>query len=138
MKKNSNSTYLIPILAIGIIGGLVVYLLQIESQPNWKIITIIVLTLSLLIIPLQRSYQRAHDRKHNIPPEDEMSRMLEVYSGAYAFRYSMMSWFTIFLLRNYFLDPEEMLGVGILAAGAIYGLTWLYFKRNGIPYEDQN
>ncbi len=138
MVKNSNTIYLLPILAACVIGGFAFYFLEFEPMLSWKMITIISLALLLLSIPLYRSYRHAQDRRKNIPLEDEMSRHLEIHAGAYAFRYSMMSWFAIFVFRDKFPDSEEMLGIGIMAAAAIYGLTWLYFKQNGIPHADQN
>jgi len=138
MVKNSNTIYLLPILAACVIGGFAFYFLEFEPMLSWKMITIISLALLLLSIPLYRSYRNARDKRKNIPLEDEMSRHLEIHAGAYAFRYSMISWFAIFLLRDKFPDSEEMLSIGIMAAAAIYGLVWLYFKRNGIPHADQN
>ena len=138
MSKKSNSIYLVPILAACVIGGFAFYFVEFEPVLSWKMITILTLALLLLSIPIYRSYKNAQDQKQNIPLEDEMSRQLEIHAGAYAFRYSMMSWFAIFLLRNNFPDAEEMLGIGIMAAAAIYGITWLYFKRNGIPRANQD
>jgi len=138
MVKNSNTIYLLPILAACVIGGFAFYFLEFEPMLSWKMVTIISLALLLLSIPLYRSYRNARDKRKNIPLEDEMSRHLEIHAGAYAFRYSMISWFAIFLLRDKFPDSEEMLSIGIMAAAAIYGLVWLYFKRNGIPHADQN
>ena len=136
MSKKSNSIYLVPILAACVTGGIALYMLEFEPTLNWKMTAIIFLSLLLLVIPLYRSYRKAQDTKKNIPLEDEMSRLLEIHAGAYSFRYSMMSWFAIFILRDKFPDTEEMLGIGIMAAAAIYGLTWLNFKRNGIPHAD--
>ncbi|MBT3229919.1 MAG: hypothetical protein HOD43_01570 [Candidatus Marinimicrobia bacterium] len=138
MSKNSCSLFLVPILALCVIGGFAFYLLEYEPMLSFKMIAIIVIALLVLAVPVYRSIQNARDKQKNIPLEDEMSRLLEIHAGAYAFRYSMMSWFAIFAFRSKFPDSEEMLGIGIMAAAAIYGLTWLYFKRNGIPHADQN
>ncbi len=138
MSNSNRSILIVPILAVCIIGGLAFYLLNYGPALSWKMITIILLTLAMLVIPVYRSIQNAQDRNRNIPLEDEMSRVLELHAGAYAFRYSMMSWFVLFIFREKFPDSEELLGTGILAAAAIYGLTWLYFKRNGLPHADQN
>ncbi len=138
MSTKSSDVYLKPVLAFFVIGGLVFYLLKFEPMLSWKMITIIGLAVLMLAFPIYRSFRDAQDRKKNIPLEDEMSRLLEIHAGAYAFRYSMMSWFFIFILRDKFPDPEEMLGIGIMAAAVIYGLSWLYFKRTGIPDADQD
>ncbi len=138
MPSNYTKIFLVPILALVLVGGLVMYLFGFQEGISIKIIAILGLMLVLMVIPVYRSLKNAQDLKQNRPLEDEMSRMLEVHAGAYAFRYSMMSWFVIFLLRSKFPDNEEMLSIGIMAAAAIYGLCWLYLKRNGLPNANQD
>lgn len=138
MSNKFNQLFLVPILATTLMGGVILYLAGFEGGINIKIVTIVALSLLLQIIPVYRSYKNGRDAKLNRPLEDEMSGMLEVHAGAYAFGYSMMSWFLIFLLRSKSPDNEEMLGIGIPAAGAIYGLCWFYFKLNGLPNANQD
>ena len=138
MPSKYRSIIITPVLAVILICGLAFYLTGFAPQLDWKIITIVLLTLLMLVVPLYRSLKQAQDVKQNIPIEDEMSRKLEIYAGAYAFRYSMMSWFAIFVIRDQFPDTEEMLGIGIMAAAAIYGLSWLYFRLRGLPDAEQN
>ena len=138
MTKKSSGIFLVPILSVSLIGGLAFYLLKYEPMLSFKMIAIIVLMLLMLSVPIYRSIRNARDNRNSIPLEVEMSRVLEIHAGAYAFRYSMMTWFAIFIFRSKFPDSEEMLGIGIMAAAAIYGVTWLYFKRNGIPHENQD
>ncbi|MBC8375032.1 MAG: hypothetical protein H8E26_03235 [FCB group bacterium] len=138
MSYLNRSILIVPILAACVIGGFAFYFLNYEPMMSWKMITIIILSLVMLAIPVYRSIQNAKDKKKNIPLEDEMSRVLEIYAGAYAFRYSMMSWFLIFIFRGKFPDSEEMLGIGIMASAAIFGLTWVYFRLNGIPDANQD
>ncbi len=138
MPNNNTKIVIVPTLAAVLIGGLVFYLLGYQEGLSIKITAILGLSLILMIIPLYRSLKNAQDRKADRPLEDEMSRMLEIHAGAYAFRYSMISWFAIFIFRDKIPDPEELLGIGILAAGAIFGLCWLYFKQKGLPLSSQD
>lgn len=138
MKRNRFNFTLVPILAISIIAGMSFYLIKFDPQLNFKMLAIITLIVASLGIPLYRNFQNRKDFRANIPIEDEMSRLLEVFSGAYAFRYSMFLWLFIFLFNEKFTDVEGMLGTGILGAGVIYGLTWLYFKKNGLPSANED
>ncbi len=129
-KRNIYATPILTAIALSSFAG---GILLSQPMPSWKIIMIVLLALALLVIPVYRSIRQARDLKNNIPLEDEMSHKLRIHSAAYAFRYSLISWLLIFTFNHHFPDPEAMIGGGILAAVAIYGLVWLQFSRNGIP-----
>ena len=42
------------------------------------------------------------------------------------------------MFRSVFPDPEEMLGVGILGMGALYGCCWFHLKIRGHQHADQD
>ena len=138
MQNNRNTLIMVPILAASLIGGVVFYLIKFEPLLDVKITAIILLMVFALVIPLYRSFKQARDVKRNIPVEDEMTRLLEIHAGAYAFRYSIWLWFMIFIFRDKFPDTEEMLGIGILGSAALYGLSWLYLKKTGLPHANQD
>lgn len=129
-KRNIYAT---PILTVIGLSSFTAGILMSEPMPRLKIIIIVLLAFALLVIPVYRSIRQARDLKNNIPLEDELSHNLRIYSGAYAFRYSLISWLLIFTFNHHFPDPEAMIGVGILAAVAIYGIVWLQFRRKGSP-----
>ena len=137
MLNNRNKLILVPILAATLIGGTVFYLIKFEPLLEIQITAIILLAVSILVIPLYRSFKQARDLKHKLTIEDEMSRLVEIHAGAYAFRYSMWFWFMIFIFRDKFPDSEEMLGIGMMGSAALYGLIWLYLKKTGLPHADQ-
>lgn len=138
MNNKPNSFYLTLLLTLSLWAAVIFFMVTTETTPDFKIYLIVILVSVLPLIPLYRGYRARQDEKANIPLEDEMSRLLQIHAGAYAFRYSMMSWFAIFIFRDKFPDTEEMLGIGILAAATIYGLCWLYMNRNGLPHADQD
>ncbi len=138
MIYNRNSRILLPIFALSIIGGVVVYLMQSDQVYHFKFIMIVALIGLTTFIPVARHFKKRQDIKAHIPVEDEMSRLLEVHAGSYAFRFSMVLWFLIFILKNYFPDVDDVLGIGILVSSIIYGLSLLYLKRFGLPSANQN
>ncbi|NQV14589.1 hypothetical protein HQ531_03955 [bacterium] len=135
MTNAKNNKLIIPLLVLSIVAGMVFYMIRFEPTLNLKMLAIVIITVPVLAIPLYRNYKNAQDRKSNIPLEDEMTHLLEIHAGAYAYRWSMMLWFLIFIFRNKFPDSEEMLGIGIMSSAAIYGFTWLYMKKTGLPDE---
>ena len=132
MKSYFDRSLVLPVLLIaGAVVGLSVWFLESATPPNVKMLAIAGLIVAGLVVTLIRSLQNARDISRDIPVEDEMSQVLKLHAGAQAFQLSMYLWLFIFLFHRYLGEPETLLGMGILGAGAVYGLCWLYFRFYG-------
>ncbi len=118
------------------IGGLYLFRLGEPTQIAFKSNLIIVLIFILAIGGLTRGYKTIVEKLKHIPVADEMTRRIEVYAAAYAYRSAMVLWFFLFIFRNSFDTSADLLGVGILGAAAFNGIILVYLKKNGLPVEN--
>jgi len=132
MKSYFAPSIVLPVLLIaGSVTGLAIWFLESATPPNIKMMAIAGLILAGLVVTLVRALLNLRDRSLDIPVEDEMSQMLKMRAGAQAFQLSMYLWLFIFLFHRYLGKAETLLGMGILGAGAVYALCWLYFRYAG-------
>jgi uncharacterized membrane protein len=97
-----------------------------------------ILCISGIILILLGSYmkkriKRNAEEQNGVPLEDEFARRIKHRAGFAAFNASLYVWMAIFVLSDDLFDkPRTMLGVGILAQAALYGLCSMYFKKRGV------
>jgi Na+/melibiose symporter-like transporter len=110
----------------------------VNSEPvSWSKIPLLGgVIMLLLVFSLIIAIKKKKERDAGIPEEDEMLKRIKVLAAAKAFQYSMFLWLIIFNINNIFESRMELIGVGILGAGAIYGLLLLHYKRQGISDEE--
>jgi hypothetical protein len=118
------------------IGGLYLFRLTEPTHIAFKSNLIIVVLFILAIGGLTRGYKEIVEKLKHMPVEDEMTRRIEVYAAAYAYRSSMMLWFFLFIFRNSFESSADLLGVGILGAAAFNGIILVYLRKKGLPIDN--
>jgi len=138
MKNSAQRPYIWPLLlGLSFALALVFWFLRFESQFSPKMLLILGLAAALLALPIYRGVQQLRDAKAGVPLEDELSRERRLLAGARAFHLSLYLWLLIFVFNARFSEREEMLGIGILGSGALYGLCWLQLKIKGHSGADQ-
>jgi peptidoglycan/LPS O-acetylase OafA/YrhL len=67
------------------------------------------------------------------PTEDERSKRILQKAAALSYYISLYIWvFLIFLKDRVEFDTEELLGTGVLAMAATFGVSWFVFNFRGI------
>ena len=115
--------------------GLIIWFILVEPQ---SILPIGVAVLTLLIGTvtfISKTIKKKRDLEAGSPAEDEFTKLAAVYAGHQAFVYSMYLWLLIFIFNSSFTKNETMLGIGILGATLIYGISLWYFTTTGEFHE---
>jgi len=129
MKNYSKEIAIGVLLALSIIGA-TFWFVSHESD-NILQIAIASLTIALAVGAFIRHLAKKKRTLDSGEPEaDEFTNMAKLHAGSKAFLYSMWFWFLIFIFNNHFSNREELLGIGILGSGAIYGILYVYYKNN--------
>jgi peptidoglycan/LPS O-acetylase OafA/YrhL len=80
--------------------------------------------------------KRLGSYKRGEPQEDELSKKVLQKTAAISYYISLYIWvFLIFLKDRVTFDTEELLGTGILAMAATFGITWFVLNFRGIRNE---
>jgi len=77
--------------------------------------------------------KRLRSEKRGEPLEDELSKKILQKTAAISYYISLYIWvFLIFLKDRVEFETEELLGTGILAMAATFGISWLILNSKGI------
>ena len=117
-------------------GGLIFWFARHESGATLKILIAALIILIGSASFILKLIKRRRDIQSGAPAEDEFTNMARVHAGSQAFLYSMYLWLLIFIFNTSFTSNEEMLGIGVLGSGLIYGLCLWYFKSTGAFHEE--
>ncbi len=123
-----NRILIIGIILLSSIIGLFYFLGVNDFNRSSKIIAASIISLGGLILYLANEKKKKKDMADNIPIDDELTIKSKVYAGSKAFQISMFLWLAIFIFHESFIEPEMMLGSGILGSALIYGGCFWYFK----------
>lgn len=78
-------------------------------------------------------FKRLRSEKRGEPAEDELSKKILQRAAAISYYISLYIWvILIFLKDRVEFETEELLGSGILAMAATFGISWLIIKSKGI------
>lgn len=78
-------------------------------------------------------FKRLRSEKRGEPAEDELSKKILQRAAATSYYISLYIWvILIFLKDRVEFETEELLGSGILAMAATFGISWLIIKSKGI------
>ncbi len=77
--------------------------------------------------------KRLGSEKRGEPLEDELSKKILQKTAAISYYISLYIWvFLIFLKDRVEFETEELLGTGIIAMAATFGISWLILNSKGI------
>lgn len=107
-----------------------------QSTTNAKILIAIGLTFCLNVLFVWKQVKMAQSAQAGFPHDDEFSRQLKYRAAHWAFHQSFFVWMVIFLFSHSFDKAETMLGLGMLAMAALYGINLLVLKGRGVVDED--
>jgi hypothetical protein len=129
--KNYKLQFTISGLLLVSFTGLSIWFIRHEPQATLKIIISLLIIVSSSIALAVNFLKRKEDVALGQPEFDELSAQIKLHAGSKAFLTSLYLWLVIFMLNDSFTNNEEMLGIGILGASAIYGLYYWYYKSTG-------
>ena len=70
------------------------------------------------------------------PAEDELSKKVLLKTAAWSYYISLYMWLAmIYLSDRVNLEPDQMIGAGILAMAVIFGICWMVFNFRGLRNE---
>lgn len=121
------------LLAAMVLGSVAIWLsgTQLFVSETDKIHLIVILL--LVAFALFVGYRQLISVKRGEPSEDELSKKIMQKTAAISFYVSLYIWvFLIFLKDRIRFDTEELLGTGILAMSAVYGIVWLLLHLRGL------
>lgn len=131
MRKGKDffRTALMISLSLGVISGLVIWMMQSGPEPGFKEILMIAVVVMLALFALVLSFSRMRDVKNKLPVEDELSRGLKRRGAATSYYVSLYMWLAImFFEEKISLERSSLIGGGILGMAVIYGLAWVYHR----------
>ncbi len=90
----------------------------------------------VVVFALFAGYKRLTSVIRGEPAEDELSKKILQKTASISYYISLYIWiFLIFLKNRVSFETEELLGTGILAMAATYGIVWLILYFRGKKYE---
>jgi len=129
--KNYSKEITVVVLFTAILSALILWFSRHESGAYLKITIVTITVLVGAITIFRQIIAKKRNLRDGVPPDDEFTKSAKVYAGNGAFHYSMYLWLFIFIFNSSFTNQEEMLGVGILGSGLIYGIVLWHYKSTG-------
>jgi len=126
------------VMVIFFIASLVYWYITNEPQLSSKIMGILVLLGIIAVFAAYKIFRRMLDIKNNKLVDDELTITNRIYAGYYAFKWSMLLWFMLFMANSTPLKVDEVLGVGLMSMTAFYVLYLYKFKKHGYINENKN
>lgn len=91
------------------------------------------LVLIVVIFSLVIGIKKIKDLRKGYPSDDELSDGIKIKAASSAYIYSIYMWTGILLFfNNVTIEPEILLGAGIMGMGIIFIGFWFYYSRAGL------
>lgn len=132
MKK----TIILFVIALLVIISAVVWMIQSKSGGNLNEILMFSGIFIVVIFALFMGVQRFRSLRKKEPAEDELSKEIMTKTSSYAFYISIYAWLILMYFSDRLnLDPESLIGTGILAMAFIFFFCWTGIKIFGLKNE---
>jgi hypothetical protein len=112
-----------------------------QSTKPFDLVAYLILGAVVLISGFQiyfriRSYQ---NEKSGLSAEDELSLRIRERAAANSFKFSVFMWvFAELFLVEKGMPAPLIVGLGVLAMGLIFVISWFYFTKVGIANDHKN
>jgi len=131
MKK----TWLLFVIIALLIFGTGLWILTSSELTTADITDISVITL-LVAFALFIGIKRFVSAKKGEPEEDELSKKVLQKTAALSYYISLYIWVILIYVKDRIvMNPENMLGYGILGMAVTYAVCWLFFHLRGVGNE---
>ena len=125
MKK----TILITLVAIMVVVSFILWIANTELAFDAGTILMILIPVVILAFAAIRLIRGISDARNQLPPEDELSRMILQRAGATAFQLSLFLWLVIGSIEDRIdLEGHTIIGAGILGMAILFALSWVYHR----------
>jgi peptidoglycan/LPS O-acetylase OafA/YrhL len=95
------------------------------------VVLIIVVSFAIFIL-----ITRMKSAKRGEPSEDELSKKIMQKTAAMSFYISLYMWLAVMYFEERLnLDPDQLLGTGIVSMALIFAVCWLFYKFRGVKNE---
>ena len=126
------------ILLIFMLAGTVTFsaglwLYSTQSPIETREIIVAGLVLVLVVFSLIVGLKKMKDVKRGLPLDDELSHTIKQKAASMAFVCSFYLWlFIIIFFADKSIDPEILVGAGLLGMGLLFFGFWAYYSKKGV------
>jgi len=125
MKK----TILITLVAIMVAVTFILWIANTELAFDAGTILMILIPAVILAFAAIRLIRGISDARNQLPPEDELSKMILQRAGATAFQLSLFLWLVIGSIEDRIdMEGHTIIGAGILGMAILFALSWVYHR----------
>ena len=87
----------------------------------------------LVLFAVFVGYKRLTSARRGEPVEDELTKNVLRRTAALSYYISLYLWVAILFIKDRItIDPEEMLGAGILGMAITFAICWIIFNFRGV------
>jgi peptidoglycan/LPS O-acetylase OafA/YrhL len=125
MKK----TILITLVTVMVVATFILWIANTELSFDAGTILMILIPVVVLAFAAIRLIRGISDARNQMPPEDELSKMILQRAGATAFQLSLFLWLVIGGVEDRIeLEGHTIIGAGILGMAILFALSWVYHR----------
>ena len=122
-------TILIAVIAIMVVVTFIIWIANSELSFDFGTILMIATAAVILTFAVLRVVRGVSDAKNQLPPEDELSKMIMLRTGNTSFQLSLFLWLVIGSVEDRIeMEGHTIIGAGILGMAILFALSWIYHR----------
>ena len=122
-------TILVTVVALLVVVTFIIWIASSELSFDFGTILMIAIAVLILAFAAIRVVRGVSDAKNQLPPEDELSKMIMLRTGSTAFQLSLFLWLVIGSVEDRIeMEGHTIIGGGILGMAILF--LWTLLSQN--------